>query len=73
MSNKKYYLSFYNEFCQWEDQTFETDDLRKATFEARELQRILPLEKKDAGACYGVVERHPYGLHDNIIFKANGY
>ena len=71
---KKYYLSFKDEFGQWNDQTYETNDLRKATFEARELQRILDKDKKEAGACYGVIERHPNnGLHDNIIFQANGY
>ena len=74
MSNKKYYLSFYNEFGQWEDQTFETDDIRKATFEARELQRILNKDKKEAGACYAVFERDRTEREsDTKIFQANGY
>jgi hypothetical protein len=68
MSKKNYYISFKNEFGQWEDQTFETDDLRKATFEARELQRILDKDKKEIGACYCVRDKT-----GTIIFQANGY
>lgn len=68
----KYYISFKDEFGNWEDQDFTSDDLRKATSEARDLQRILDKDRKEAGACYAVVERAP-NLHDNVIFKANGY
>ena len=68
-----YYLSFRNEVGDYEDLDRFFEDLRKATFEARDLQRILSKEKKDMGCSYVVVQEEPHGLNDQIIFRADGY
>jgi hypothetical protein len=53
----KYYVSFCNEQGDWEDPGFGSDNLRTATSETRDLQRILSPDRKGAGCYYAVFER----------------
>jgi hypothetical protein len=64
-----YYIAFRDEFAEWNDLPFKSSDLRKATTEARDLQRILDKEKKDAGAYYAVLS----DADGSIIYSAYGY
>jgi hypothetical protein len=60
---------FRDEFAEWNDVNFKADDLRTATTEARDLQRILEQEKKEAGAYYAVLE----DKGGSIVYSAYGY
>jgi hypothetical protein len=58
--------------CIWGEKGEEimsTNDIRHATEEARDLQRILSQEKKDEGYYYGVFERG----FSAPIYKPIGY
>ena len=65
----KYYLSFCNEQGDWEDvDRIGSDNLRHMTSEARDMQRILPQERKEANCYYAVFDR------DNTLrYSARGY
>lgn len=69
----KYFVSFCNEQGDWEDLGIGSDNLRSATFEARDLQRILSTERKEANCYYAVFESN--GLEKDSILKysARGY
>jgi hypothetical protein len=69
----RYYLSFRNEVGDFEDLEHEFNDLRKATAEARDLQRILSKDKKEARCYYAVFETRPELDKDLLVYKANGY
>ena len=69
----RYYVSLRNECTDWEDTDIQSNNLRKMTAEARDLQRILSPEKKDAGMYYAVFERLGGDLDDFQVYSANGY
>jgi hypothetical protein len=63
---------YYVCLCIWGEQGEElmsTDEIRDATGEARDLQRILSQEKKDEGYYYGVFERGNL----TAVYKPIGY
>lgn len=67
----KYFLSLHNEQGDWEDIDIESDNLRYMTIEARDLQRILPIDRKDSGVYYAVFKR---GDGKNTVqYSAYGY
>ena len=67
MEESKYIIKFRNEVGEWENIDREFSDLRGATFEARDLQRILSKDRKDSTCYYAVFyERH-------LIYSAYGY
>ncbi len=63
----KYQIKFKNEVGDWEDTGTEINDLRKASAEARDLQRILDKDKKEVGCCYAVFKE------TTKVYQANGY
>lgn len=60
---------FRDEFAEWNEVNYKSDDLRKATSEARDLQRIMDKEKKESGAYYAVLEAQG----GSIVYSAKGY
>ncbi len=68
----KYYVSFCNEQNDWEDTGFGSNNIRNATFEARDLQRILSRDKKDSNCYYAVFERVSDCIN-KLIYSARGY
>lgn len=63
----KYKIKFRNEVRDWEKMDREFSTLREATFEARDLQRILSKDRKDS-ICYYAVFYNGY-----LIYSAYGY
>lgn len=55
--------------CETSEEISSFDTLRRATEEARELQRILSQEKKDEGFYYGVFDR----VCGECVYKPIGY
>jgi hypothetical protein len=62
-----YKLVFIDEQGNEESTQIESDDLRYLTSEARDLQRILPKERKDDHCYYAVFD----GI--TLIYSAYGY
>ena len=67
MEKSMYVIRFRNEVGDWESIDREFPTLRNATFEARDLQRILSKDRKDSTCYYAVF------YDEKLIYSAYGY